>query len=77
MINTEGEADMTLDEFAETLKMVEAGKYANVPYDVYADLFPPGGRDQGSRDRCYNFAQSRGFRIENKVDREELWFVKI
>jgi hypothetical protein len=67
---------MTLDEFSESLRMVGVGKYASVPYDLYDDLFPPGEPDQGARERCAKFANSRGFRIENKPELRTVWFVR-
>jgi hypothetical protein len=66
---------MTLDDFSNELKEVKPGQYAQLHYDVYAELFPPGEPDQGARDSCARFAKSRGFRIENKPDHKVIWFV--
>jgi hypothetical protein len=67
---------MTLDEFTANLKLVGPGKYASVPYVVYADLFPPGEPDEHARGRCHEFARSHGFTIENKPALQAVWFVK-
>jgi hypothetical protein len=67
---------MTLDEFSENLKLVGADQAASLPYDLYADLFPPGEPDDGARQRCYKFAQSHGFRIENKPDLQLIRFIR-
>ncbi len=67
---------MTIDGLRTVLAEVEPGKYARVPYDVYADVFPPGEPDQKAREACYNFAQSMGFRVENKPEDKSVWFVK-
>jgi hypothetical protein len=67
---------MTLDELKGQVQGMQPGKYARVPYDVYADLFPPGEPDQSAREACYNFAKSLGCRIENKPDDQAVWIVK-
>jgi len=67
---------MTLEEFADSLRMVRVGKYASLPYALYEDLFPPGEPDEGARARSYAFAQRHGFRIENKPDLKQVWFIK-
>jgi hypothetical protein len=67
---------MTLDEFAEKLKAIGPGKYSGVPYENYADLFPPGESDKLARERCEKFARSHGFRIENQPALQQVWFIK-
>jgi hypothetical protein len=67
---------MTLDELRTELATVTQGKYARVPYEIYAEVFPPGEPDQNARAAAYAFAKSLGFRIENKPDDKSVWFVK-
>ena len=67
---------MTLEDLKQALVGLEAGKYASIHYDLYADLFPPGEPDERARAVCYEFAKSLGCRIENKPKIEEIWFVK-
>jgi hypothetical protein len=71
-----GAASVTLEEFGKTLDEVQPGKYAVIRYDLYADLFPPGEPDEGARAFCLAFARQHGCRIENKLDKGEIWFVK-
>jgi hypothetical protein len=63
---------MTLEEFSYSLRTVKAGKYASLPYALHADLFPPGEPDERARERCFKFAQSRGFRRSISGDYEVL-----
>jgi hypothetical protein len=71
---------MTLDELGRMLDGLEAGKYAAVPHDIFADLFPPGEPDEGARAACLRFAQQHGCRIENRPGpfsgQGEVWLVK-
>ena len=59
---------------------MEAGRYARIDHDLFAELFPPGEPDERARGACLKFANDHGCRIENKVGplsgKGELWFVK-
>lgn len=67
---------MDLSEFEVALKGVQPGQYANVPYEIFEHLFPPGVRNDDAKGAAYAFARARGFRIENRPDRHEVWFVR-
>jgi hypothetical protein len=71
---------MTLSELGIMLDEMETGKFAAIPHDVFADLFPPGEPDEAARAACLRFARQHGCRIENKAGplsgQGELWFVK-
>jgi hypothetical protein len=67
---------MTPNELAQALKDLKPGTFAAVPYDLYAELFPPGEPDERAREACYNFAKAHGCRVENKSDSSVVWLVK-
>jgi hypothetical protein len=67
---------MTRDELQATINGMADGNYASIPYDVYAEIFPPGEPDQEARAACFNFARSLGCRIENKPSLREVWIIK-
>ncbi len=67
---------MTLDDFSDTLREVEPGKGARVPYEIYAMLFPPGEPDQRARGAAANFAKAHKCKIENRPDDGAVWFYK-
>ena len=58
---------MTFDDFRKTLDRLQPGQSADVPYDVYEMLFPPGEPDQHARERAHNFAKAAGVAIDNQV----------
>ena len=49
---------MTLDELRTELATVTQGKYARVPYEIYAEVFPPGEPDQNARTAAYGRSPS-------------------
>jgi hypothetical protein len=65
-----------MDELRAQLETVRLGQYARVPYAVYPDLFPPGGRDQNARAAALNFARALGFGIENHPEDKSVWFIR-
>jgi hypothetical protein len=67
---------MTLEEFKTTLTNLQPGKAADVPYEIYDTLFPPGEPDQGAREKAYNFAKACGCVIDNRPKDREVLFVK-
>jgi hypothetical protein len=67
---------MDLSEFEVALRDVRPGQYANVPYEIFELLFPPGVKDDDAKGAAYAYARARGFRIENRPDRHEVWFVR-
>jgi hypothetical protein len=67
---------MTLEEFKTTLAALEVGKAAHVPYEIFADLFPPGGEDDDAKDRAYKLAKECGCIIEHRARSREVLFVR-
>ncbi|MFJ7438076.1 hypothetical protein ACIQW5_10505 [Methylorubrum thiocyanatum] len=67
---------MTREEFETTLREVKPGQFADIPYETFADLFPPGVESDASKEAAYHFAKARGFVIENRPDRNAVWFVR-
>lgn len=70
------EVTMTLDDFAEKLSDVEPGQGARVPYELYAELFPPGEPSQDARGAAFDFANANDCEIENRPDDSAVWFYK-
>jgi hypothetical protein len=58
--------DMTRDEFGDLLNGLPVGHTGTLPYNVYAEFFPPGEADQDARGRAFEFARDRGCEIENR-----------
>jgi hypothetical protein len=48
---------MTVSEFRIVLRELPADQAAHVPYEVFAELFPPGEPDDDARERAYRFAK--------------------
>lgn len=67
---------MTLERLKLDIEAMAKGEYAAIPYSIYEVLFPPGEPDEGARERCYNFANKLGCRIENKPQIYQVWIVK-
>lgn len=67
---------MDRQEFETALRSVEPGQFADVPYEVFELLFPPGVQDDNAKAAAYTFARDRGFHIENRPDKGAVWFVK-
>ena len=49
---------MNLDDLGDKLAALNPGDVAEVPYNVYASLFPPREPDDNARARAYNFAKA-------------------
>src|SRR2546421_1672250 len=56
---------MNLDDLGDKLAALNPGDVAEVPYDVYASLFPPGEPDDNARMRAYNFAKAHDCTFDN------------
>lgn len=67
---------MTLDDLGDQLRALGPGKAMGIPYQIYADLWPPGEPDQQSRGACHRFARDLGCRIENKPADRTVWIIK-
>jgi hypothetical protein len=67
---------MTRYELAEMLTDMPAGEAFHLPYDAFADLFPPGEPDEGARTRAVEFAKLTDCLIENRPESSEVLFVK-
>ena len=67
---------MTLEELGVLLDELAPGKGVRVPYEIYADFFPPGEPDNDARGRAYSFARSHGVKIDNRPDNKAVWFYK-
>ena len=52
------------------------GSAVGLPYDAYADLFPPGEPDHYAREAALNFAKANGCIIDYKPDANIVLFVK-
>jgi hypothetical protein len=67
---------VTPEDFAETLKDVQPGQGARVPYETFDLIFPPGHSDDNARAAAYQFAKQRGFKIDNRPDDGAVWFYR-
>jgi len=67
---------MDHEEFEAALRTVQPGQYADIPYEIFEMLFPPGVMDDDAKGAAYAFARARGFRIENRPDKHAVWFVR-
>ena len=67
----------TLGEFEAALKSMKSGQIAQMHYDVYATLFPPGEPDQDARARAAAVAKTHGCVIENRPQDPQVIFKKI
>jgi hypothetical protein len=66
----------TLAAAEDMLRHVAPGQAFHVPYEVFADLFPPGLPDDGAKEAARRWAQAKGLEIENRPDRAEVLFVR-
>ncbi len=66
----------TLGEFEAALKSMKSGQIAQMHYDVYATLFPPGEPDQDARARAAAVAKTHGCVIENRPQDPQVIFKK-
>ena len=67
---------MNLDDLGDKLVALNPGDVAEVPYDVYASLFPPGEPDDNARMRAYNFAKAHDCTFDNWPSDRIVIFVK-
>jgi hypothetical protein len=67
---------VTLAELERRLRELRLGTYAQIPYGLLAELFPPRETDDRSRAACHEFAKAVGCRVENKPDHFVVWLVK-
>jgi hypothetical protein len=67
---------MTLYDLRAALATLRAGQSTGISREEYADLFPPGERDEQARASCQAFAGSAGCRVEAISERHSIWFVK-
>lgn len=65
-----------LKDLKSELDALSPGDATGIPYDVYADIFPPGEPDDGARGRALVFARACGCTIDNKPADEIVYFVK-
>jgi hypothetical protein len=66
----------TLGEFEAALKAMTTGQIAQMHYDVYAILFPPGEPDQDARARAAAVAKAHGCTISNWPELPQVIFTK-
>ena len=66
----------TLDDLKAQIAACPPGGAIGVPYDTYADLFPPGEPHFGARARAFEFAKANGCEINNSWAHEIVFFVK-
>jgi len=66
----------TIEDLRREIAHCPSGGAVGVPYDTYADLFPPGEPDQSARERAWNFAKTNGCAINNRVTEQTVYFVK-
>jgi hypothetical protein len=67
---------MTLAELETTLKQLRPGEGAHIPYEMFAELFPPGEPDEQARVRAYEFARASSCQIENHFNDQVVVFYK-
>lgn len=67
---------MTLGEFQKTLAGLLPGKCAEVPYEIFEQLFPPGIEDDRAKGAAYAFAKASGCVIDHQAHKLAVLFVK-
>ena len=73
---SQGMPVMSIDEFKAILEEMDAGNAAEVPYEIYEELFPPGEPDESARQRAYEFAKANGCVIDHRPTERLVLFVK-
>lgn len=68
--------NMDEEQFETALAEVRPGQYAELPYEIFETLFPPGVQSDDAKDAAYAYAKARGFRIEHRPDLRAVWFVR-
>jgi hypothetical protein len=67
---------MPIDILRESLRSLKTGELAAFHYDFFPGLFPSGELDAGALETCGKFARSHTCRVNNRLDRREIWFLK-
>lgn len=67
---------MTLDEFEATLRSLPAGEAAQVSYQLFSELFPPGEPDDYARRTALQLAMAHGCYVQNRPHAHDLLFIK-
>lgn len=67
---------MDKTDFKKTLIELEPGQCAVVPYEIFADFFPPGVEDDTAKASSYTFAMAHGCVIDHQPHKREVVFVK-
>lgn len=65
-----------LSDLGQLLDELPVGQSAELPYNVYELLFPPGEPDQGARTRAFDFARDHGCEISNQPAARKVVFIK-
>lgn len=67
---------MTLPELESQLNALRSQEKLGLPYDLYADIFPPGEPDENARQACYALAKRCNCRIFRDADQRTISFQK-
>lgn len=67
---------MDMDEFDAALREVRPGQYADIPYEIFEMLFPPGVQSDDAKGAAYDYAKARGLRVEHHSELRSVWFVR-
>lgn len=65
-----------LKDLQKELTALQPGHETCIPYDVYADLFPPGEPDLRSRGKALVFARQNRCTIHDRTEDQIVCFVK-
>jgi hypothetical protein len=49
---------MDMDEFDAALREVRPGQYADIPYEIFEMLFPPGVQSDDAKGAAYDYERS-------------------
>lgn len=76
IINAPETSSSSLGDFRTKLTGLAPGKAAQVPYEIFEELFSPGVEDDGAKERAYKFARECGCVIDHRPGTREVLFVK-
>jgi hypothetical protein len=65
-----------LHDLDAAMSVARPDQIISVSYEIHALLFPPGEPDENARERAYNFAEQRGFVMENRIAQAHICFKK-